>query len=211
MLRVAIPAFLLLAAALPGADTMSVRELAIPQKAKDKYDDAQHRLVKHDTDGARLKLEEAVTLAPEYSAAWNVLGVISPAPEVYFRRAIEADPANLDAVLNLGGLLLKTGRAEEALGFSQRAALELSGDASAQAQLGMNLYQLGKLAEAEKALLTAKRLDPAHYTLPQLFLAEIYTRRGDKSRALSELQELLARRPAEPLAATLRVALAKLQ
>ena len=192
------------------ADTVSVRELAVPQKARDKYDDAQRRLGKHDTEGARHKLEEAVALAPTYSAAWNALGVISNS-EADFRRAVETDPDNLDAVLNLGGLLLKTGRAEEALSFSQHAAFALTGDASAQAQLGMNLYQLGQLTEAEKALLATKKLDSEHYTLPQLFLAEIYARRGEKVRAARELQELLARRPAEPLAATLRSTLAKLQ
>lgn len=204
MLWVAIPLLLVF------ADTVSVRELAVPQKAREKYDDAQRKLAKHDIEGARRKLEEAVGLAPAYSAAWNALGVISNS-EADFRRAVETDPDNLDAALNLGGLLLKTGRAEEALGFSQRAAFALSGDASVQAQLGMNLYQLGRLAEAEKALLAAKRLDPEHYTLPQLFLAEIYARRGEKNRAARELWELLARHPAEPLAATLRSTLAKLQ
>lgn len=192
------------------ADTVSVRELAVPQKARDKYEDAQRRLSKQDAGGARRQLEEALVLAPRYSAAWNALGVISHS-EADFRRAIEADPDNLDAILNLGGLLLKTGRAEEALGFSSRAAFSLTGDAAAQAQLGMNLYQLGKLGEAEKALLAAKRLDPEHYTLPQLFLAEIYARRGEKTRAAGELHELLARPLAESLAATLRTTLAKLQ
>ncbi len=211
MLRVATPAFLLLAAATFAADTVSVRELAIPQKAKDKYDDAQYRLAKHDSEGARKKLEEAVAIAPQYSAAWNALGVISASPERDFRRAIETDPDNLDAVLNLGGLLLKTGRAEEALGFSQRAAFELSGDASAQAQLGMNLYQLGRLAEAEKVLLTARKLDPRNNALPQLFLAEIYARRGEKVRALEQIDELLAAGPPASLADTLRRFSAKLR
>ncbi len=204
MLWVVTPVLLLF------ADTVSVRELAVPQKARDKYEDAQRKLARHDSEGARRKLDEAVALAPAYSAAWNALGVITNS-EADFRRAIDADPDNLDAILNLGGLLLKTGRAEEALGFSQRAAFTLSGDASAQAQLGMNCYQLGKLAEAEKALLTTKRLDPEHYTLPQLFLAEIYARRGEKSRAAQEITELLALRPDASLEATLRTTLAKLQ
>ncbi len=107
--------------------------------------------------------------------------------------------------------MLKTGRAEDALGYNQRAAFELSGDATAHVQLGMNLYQLGKLNEAERALLAAKRIDPKHPNLPQLFLAEIYMRRGEKSRAAAEIEELLAAKPSEPLAATLRVAIAKLR
>jgi Tfp pilus assembly protein PilF len=211
VLRVVIPVFLLAALALPGADTVSLRDLSVPEKAKDKYDDAQRRIAKRDLEGARRRLTEALALAPEYSAAWNAMGTISTEPESNFRRALQSDPDNLDAVLNLGGWLLKTGRAEDALGYNQRAALALAGDATAQAQFGMNLYQLGKLSEAEKALLAAKRIDPAQPSLPQLFLAEIYARRGEKARATAEIEELLARRPAEPLAKTLRATIAKLQ
>jgi tetratricopeptide (TPR) repeat protein len=210
VLRVATPAFLALAlASLPaslcaaGAGSVSVRELQIPQSAKDRYEDAQRRVAKLDADGARKKLEEAVRLAPEYSAAWNALGALAS--------EVETDPENADAALNLGGLLLKSGRVEEALGYNRQVSTALPGDASAQAQFGMNLYQLGMLVEAERALLAAKRIDPGHYTLPQLFLAEIYARRGDKERAAEELQDLLARRPVEPLATTLRDTLARLR
>ena len=222
MLRVATPILLALAAvasmtaSLPAASTgsVSVRELQVPQKAKDKYDDAQRRLAKHDPAGARRKLEEALALAPDYSAAWYALGTIAEEPavaETCWRRAVDGDPENMDASLNLGGLLLKSGRAEEAFAYNRRAASELPTDASAQAQYGMNLYQLGKLAEAERSLVAAKRIDPEHYTLPQLFLAEIYARRGEKARAVTEIEELLARRPAEPLAGTLRGVMAKLR
>jgi Flp pilus assembly protein TadD len=196
-------------ALLLAADTVSVRELSVPQKALDKYDDAQYRLARHDPEGARKKLQEAVALAPGYSAAWNALGVLTGA-ENAFRRALEADPDNMDAVCNLGGLLLKSGRAEEALAFNQHAAFKLSGDAAVHTQLGMNLYQLGKLSDAEGVLLIARRLD-APSTLPRLFLAEIYARRGEKARAAAEIEELLALRPAEPLAGTLRHTLAALQ
>ena len=193
---------------------VSVRELLVPQKAKDKFLDAQRRIQKDDTDGARKKLEEALQLAPDYAAAWNALGVLTVEPDIaekYFRLAVQADPESFDAVLNLGGLLLKTGRAEEALVFNQRAAVELRGDASAQAQLGLNLYQLGMLDEAEDSLVTTKRIDPEHYTMPQLFLAEIYARRGEKARAVAEVEELLSRQPEEPLAATLRGVIERLR
>ncbi len=203
--------FLLAALALPGADTVTLRELAVPDKAKDRYEDAQRRIEKRDIEGARRKLMEALSLAPEFSAAWNALGTISTEPESDFRRALQSDPDNLDAVLNLGGWLLKIGRAEDALGYNQRAAFELTGDATAQAQLGMNLYRLGKLNEAERVLLLAKRIDPKHTSLPQLFLAEIYARHGEKARAAAEIDELLALRPAEPLATTLRLTAAKLK
>ena len=203
--------FLLAALALPGADTVSLRDLAVSEKAKDQYAEAQRRIAKRDLEGAKRRLMEALAVAPEYSAAWNALGTISVDPEPNFRRALQYDPDNIEAVLNLGGFLLKVGRVEEALGYNQRAAFELSGDATAQAQLGMNLYQLGKLNEAERALLAAKRIDPKQSNLPQLFLAEIYARRGDKARATGEIEELLSAKPSEPLAATLRTVIARLK
>ena len=58
MLWVVTPVLLLF------ADTVSVRELAVPQKARDKYEDAQRKLARHDSEGARRKLDEAVALAP---------------------------------------------------------------------------------------------------------------------------------------------------
>jgi Tfp pilus assembly protein PilF len=215
---------ILMAATLLGADSevsfvpppnrVSVRELRIPQKAKDKYADAESRVRKHDSEGARKKLQEAIALAPEFSAAWNGMGVLATEPaeaERFFGRAIETDPDNIDAMLNLGALLLKSGRAEQALPYHRRAALSLPGDVTAQAQYAMNLYQLGKLAEAERGFLSTKHLDTAGEQMPQLFLAEIYARRGEKDRAVAELEELLARRPAADLAATVRAAIARLR
>lgn len=197
MFRVVLPALLLF------ADTVSVRQLKIPQKAREQYENAQERLARHDREGAREHLQRAVALAPEYADAWNALGVILGSEE-HFRRALQADAENADAAMNLGALLLRSGRAEEALGFSEAAARLVPRDASAQAQLGMNLYQVGRLGDAEVALLAARRLDSGQSTMPQLFLAEIYARRGEKALALAQIEELLARAPAEELAATLR-------
>jgi cellulose synthase operon protein C len=203
---------------VPKQNRVSLREMRISDKAKDKYHEAEQRLQKQDSakdlDKVRRLLEQAVELAPDYSAAWNALGVLaadSATAETDFRRALESDADNIDAVLNLGGLLLKTGRAEDALGFNRHAAMVLTGYAAAQAQLGMNLYQLGKFSEAERYLLDAKRINPELDTMPQLFLAEIYARRGEKTRAAAEIEELLARNPGAELVATLRGVMAKLQ
>jgi Flp pilus assembly protein TadD len=113
--------------------------------------------------------------------------------------------------LNLGALLLKTGRSEEALTLHRRVVGVAPEDAGAQAQLGINLYQLGDLAAAERVLLVAKKIDPGVPSRPQLFLAEIYARRGEKARARAEIEELLGRRPDAGLASALHAALARLR
>jgi Tfp pilus assembly protein PilF len=73
--------------------------------------------------------------------------------------------------------------------------LKRPSDALANSQLGMTHFLLGNPAPAEKHLLDAVRLDPAHFSRPQLFLAEIYLRQGDRERAAAQLESFLAAHP----------------
>lgn len=203
------------AATAPTA-TVSVAQLEIPEKAQQLYRDAERRLSQHDTEGAVDRLEQATRLAPGFASAWNTLGVIAFQSgdvwkaEQYYRRALEAEPGFLHASLNLGAVLLRSGRKEEALAYNQFAARELPEDALANAQLGMNYFQLGDMQQAERYLLSAKRIDPDHFSQPQLFLANIYARRGDRVAAVAELRDLLQRNPASPVAAKIKASIAEL-
>jgi tetratricopeptide (TPR) repeat protein len=96
------------------------------------------------------------------------------------------------------------------LPFNQRAVRDRPEDALANAQLGMTYFKLDQFDQAEQYLLAAKRLDPAHFSQPQLFLAEIYARRGNRSAAIQELQALLTIRPDGPLSDSIRRNLAQL-
>ena len=59
--------------------------------------------------------------------------------------------------------------------------------------------------------MSSTQSDPANFTQPQLFLAEIYGRRGDNTGVMRELQELLDVRPEGPVADAIRRQLHKLQ
>jgi len=98
----------------------------------------------------------------------------------------------------------------EALPFNQRAVRDRPEDALANAQLGMNYFKLDQFDQAEQYLLAAKRLDPAQFYQPQIFLAEIYSRRGNRVAAVRELEEVLAIRPDGPLSDSIRYNLAQL-
>ena len=204
------------AAANPTGGVVSVRQASIPRNAAVKYSEAQKRLAAHDPEGAVRSLEEAVAIASEFSAAWNALGVIAfqtgdnDRAETLFRRALQADRGAFEPLVNLAGALLKKGSTAEALALNQRAVRDRPDDALANAQLGMNYFKLGEFAEAEPYLLAAKRLDRAHFSQPQVFLAEIYARRGDRSAAIRELEELLQVRPDGPLSESVRRNLAQL-
>jgi tetratricopeptide (TPR) repeat protein len=170
----------------------------------------------HDTQGAIRNLEESVALAPDFSAAWNALGVIAfqsgdnNRAESLFRKALAADPGAFEPVVNLGGVLIQRNAPAEALPFNQRAVHDRPEDALANAQLGMNYFKLTQLDQAEQYLLAAKRLDPAHFTQPQVFLAQIYAGRGNREAAVRELEEVLMLRPDGPLSDRIRLSLAQL-
>jgi len=204
------------AASNPTGGVVSVHQLSIPGNAAAKYTDAQKRLALHDPQGAVRALEEAVALAPEFSTAWNALGVIAfqtgdgDRAETLLRKAIAADPDSFEPLVNLAGVLLKKNAPADALPFNQRAVRDRPEDALANAQLGMNYFKLDQFDQAEQYLLAAKRLDPAHFTQPQVFLADIYARRGNRRAAIQELEDVLALRPDGPLADRIRRNLAQL-
>ena len=196
---------------------VSARELAIPDRARREYDRAEKRLARRDIKAATGHLEKAVEIAPRFSAAWNHLGTIAyqtqryAEAEKYFRTALECDPDSYAPLVNLGGVLINLQRLEEALQYNRHAVLKQSADALANSQLGMTYLMLGDSALAEKHLLAAVRLDPAHFSRPQLFLAELYLRRGDRAAAAAQLESFLRAHPDSPEAPRLRALLAALQ
>jgi Tfp pilus assembly protein PilF len=196
---------------------VSTRELSIPAKARREYEEAQKKLALPDVPSAIGHLERAVEIAPQYSAAWNHLGTIAyqtrrySEAEGYFRKALTADPQSFEALVNLGGVLLNLAKYDEALAYNQHAVLRRPNDALANSQLGMSYLAKGDLAPAEKYLAAAKTLDPAHFSHPQLLLAEIHIRKNEHAAAAAELRDFLKRHPDAPEAAHVKERLSRLQ
>ncbi len=103
--------------------------------------------------------------------------------------------------MNLGGVLLNLGKYEEALQYNNEAAKRRPQDALAQSQLGMTYALLNQLDSAEKHLSNAIRLDPDHFSHPQVLLAQVYARKNDPARAAEQLEDFLRRHPDWPTAA----------
>jgi tetratricopeptide (TPR) repeat protein len=203
--------------ALENGSRVSARQLAIPAKARRDFERALQRLAQHDVPGAIQLLERAVAEAPQFAAAWNQLGTIAyqtrnyPLAERHFRRALEADGEAYEPLVNLGGVLLNLGRAEEARSYNLYAVLKRPRDPLAQSQLGMTYFLLRRWPEAEQHLREAIRLDPAHFSHPQLMLSEILESRGGRAEAAAQLEEFLRLHPDSPLAAQLRERVARLR
>jgi len=200
-----------------GAATVSARELSVPSRARKEYEQAGKSLAKKQIDDAIRHLERAVEIAPQFSAAWNHLGTICYQTQQYdcaeqrFRRALTEDPEAYAPLVNLGGVLLNLGKFDEAWKFNVYAVLKRPGDALANSQLGMTYLALNKLELAEKHLVEASRIDPAHFSHPQLQLAEVYLRKGEMARAANQIEEFLRYHPDYPHADKMREQSAKLR
>lgn len=196
---------------------VSARELSIPDRARKEYLEAQKKLSRRDVAAAIAHLERAVELAPQFSAAWNNLGTIAYQSrryrdaERYFRQSLEQDRNAFEPLVNLGGVLLNLGKLDEALEYNLAAVLHRPNDALANSQLGMTYFAVNNLPLAQKYLETAKRLDPTHFSHPQLTLAEIHLRRHEQTLAADELEEFLRQHPDWPKAPDMRAAIAKMR
>jgi tetratricopeptide (TPR) repeat protein len=197
--------------------SVSADELAIPASALREFAEAEKALRKPDTESARLRLERAVKMAPRFAAAWNELGTLAykehslARAEECFRAALEADPESFEPLVNLGGVLLNLGKYDEAIDRNVHAVLARPNDALANAQLGMTYFYLNRFDLARKHLEEARRLDPSHFSHPQLFLAEIDLRLGDRRAAAADLEDFLDHHPDYPQTAKVREKIAELR
>jgi tetratricopeptide (TPR) repeat protein len=196
---------------------ISARQLSVPDKARREYEAAQNHLARHDFASAIARLERAVEIAPQFSPAWNNLGTIAyqtrqyPRAEECFRKAIDADPEAFEPLVNLGGVLINLNKIDEAWNYNLFAVLRRPNDALANSQMGMTYFAMGDQRLAEKYLRAAVRADPAHFSHPQLFLAEIHLRDGDRAAAADDLEDFLKHHPDWPQALKMREQIAQLR
>jgi tetratricopeptide (TPR) repeat protein len=194
---------------------VNTKQLAIPDRAVREYQDAQKDLAKNDAAGAVKHLERAVEIAPQFATAWNHLGTIAYQTQKYlraeecFREALAQDPRMYEPLVNLGGVLINLRKLDEAYQYNLHAVLTRPNDALANAQLGMTYFELGSFELAEKYLRKAVEIDPAHFSHPQLLLAEIHLRRDDRRAAAADLESFLTRHPDWPRAAAMREKIAE--
>ena len=114
-----------------------------------------------------------------------------------------------EPLVNLGGVLINLHKLDEALDLNVHAVLARPNDALANSQLGMTYFAVGSFDAAAKYLERARKIDPAHFSHPQLFLAEIHLRRGKTSAAADDLEDFLRQHPDYPQAAKMRQKIAE--
>lgn len=112
-----------------------------------------------------------------------------------YRRAIAADPAHLDAYVNLGLLLHESGRHEEARHVYEKARSRCAADPVLLFNLGVLLEDMNRISEAMEAYRAALVVDAAfadaHYNL-----ALLCSKAGREKEAIRHMSDYrrLARR-----------------
>jgi tetratricopeptide (TPR) repeat protein len=194
---------------------VGVAALAISPKAMDELRRAYD--ARGDVEKARAHLQKAIDISPNFDEALNNLGTIyyhekqfAKAAEL-FERALRANPNSFPAQVNLGGALISLGNYEWALAENLKAITMRPADSLAQSQTGEAFFHLHRYDEALAHLEAAKRIDPASFTLPGLFIAEIHALKGDVPGAIGEYQEFLKTHPGHPEAQTVELQLQRLE
>jgi Flp pilus assembly protein TadD len=197
---------------------VSVQELSIPDRARLEYQKAMQatRGRTPNYQSAERHLENAVAICPNYVSAISALGSACyhkkeyQKAESYCRKALSITPDWYESLAVLGAIFNDLGRFQEALAFNEKAVKRMPGDAAANEQMARALMGLRRDQEALPYLQAVEEIDPYHASEPQLLLAGVHARQGDRQKAAAKLQEYARLRPETALAAEVRNSLHQL-
>ncbi len=116
----------------------------------------------------------------------------------YYRAAIKSDSNFRPALVNLGALYSRSGRADLALGFFQHA-LSISADDSIYFNLGSESYKLGRLDDARRYLIQSLKISP-RMIRAHILLAYIYSTEKQIDKAQNYFQNALKIEPGNRMA-----------
>jgi tetratricopeptide (TPR) repeat protein len=191
--------------------SVSVRELSIPERARNAFMKGIDRLYKkNDPAGSLVHLQRAASEFPNFYEAYYAMGVAhlslehQEGAEQAFQQSIDASGGRYAAPhFGLSVLLCQQQQFTEAEPIIRRA-LELAPSfGPGHFTLAWALFGLNRIDEAEEnahdALIRDPRLAPAH-----LLLAKIYDRRSDYSAVSAELEAYLRLAPVGALSDQVR-------
>jgi tetratricopeptide (TPR) repeat protein len=201
--------------AKPGVYNASLANL--PKPAVEAYEKALESARSGDSKKAVEQLREAISYYPEFTLAFNELGVqylklgqAGKAAEA-LRASLRIKPEEFTPRLNYGIALLEKKETLEAEA-QLRQALKLN-DASwaAHMYLGIALISTRNYVEAENELQRTLTLAGDNLSLPHYYLGGIYWHRGDHKRAADELEKYLQLAPKAAEAERIRVTIKELR
>ncbi len=149
--------------------------------------------VAHDTESATRLFDELVAAYPDrpnvHFARGAFLMEIAPDQALQeFRREIELNPSNANALLQLARLAIKQGDPEKALAYARRSVKADPNAPAGHRVLGEALLETGEVPAAIQELGIAARLQP-EFPQTHFLLAQAYQRAGNKLLASKEMAE----------------------
>jgi cellulose synthase operon protein C len=164
-----------------------------PQHPAARYMKAAVEVRQNDLDGAESRLESLVADAPEYWPAYRLLGAINVSQEqagqatMYLRTAVNNNPTDTAARLQLAELYIRDGKVEEAKGLMEASQSSGVDDGLFFAFAGRTSRQAGLAEQAERYFNESEAALPEDAR--QLAgLSSIYVAAGEFDRAVRVLQ-----------------------
>ena len=177
-------------------------ELAnVPQNALASYQKAMQSAQAGKNSEAIDLLKQAISQYPNFMLAYNDLGVLyrkandlKQADEA-LRSALKISPDHALPLLNHGIVLAMMGKFEPAVNELESALKQKEQSANGHFYLGQALANLGRFGDAEQHLTRAVALGGDEMKDAHRFLGIIYWRRGERDRAITELETYLKLAP----------------
>lgn len=190
-----------------------------PPRARDFYTKAEELAKTGDRQGAIEQLKLAIAEYPNFMIALNELGVQylklnEPAKaDESFQAALKIQPEAFSPLLNRGIVLILLNRFDDAEASLRRALKANQQSANAHFYLGRAIgsQSQARFDEAEKEFTSSVKLGGDDMKEAHRMLAIIYSSRGDKKRAASELETYLRLAPNTPDAEQLQKVIQQLR
>lgn len=190
---------------------------AAPKEALDRYNSALTLAQNGERKKAIELLKEAISIHPQFVAAFNGLGVqymrlgeLDRAAEA-FVSALKINPDAFILRLNYGMTLFQLKKYAEANQELEHAIKKNEGSATAHFYRGRSLIALKRYDEAEVELRRTVELGGGEATLAHRYLGGLYIEKGDHARAITELETYLKLEPKAKEADKIRETLKSLQ
>jgi tetratricopeptide (TPR) repeat protein len=197
---------------------ISIRELQIPEKAREACNEGTKRFIAQDYAGSIPEFQRAIKIFPTYYEAYAKIGASEMQMEHWdnaeaaFRKSMELS-AGQYATADFGLALILTTVTRQ---YSEaepivRAGLELNPtDVTGRFVLGWLLYATSRLPEAEQAAREAATSDPT-FAGARLLLAQIHLDEKNPAAVVQDLDAYLALGVSNPLDAQVRAFRARAQ
>jgi Tfp pilus assembly protein PilF len=184
------------------APTTSAASVYRPKpEARKLHKKALQELEEGKLESAEASLRRAIARDPQFTDAFNDLGVLLARRERYaeseeiLRRGLQTDPKSPRILANLGQALNHLRRHSEAIPYLRESLRLDPGWHSTGLHLGIALIETQQLAEAEPVLKRASEFEGSIGQAALLYLGQLYARTGEFPKGIAALETYLQKSP----------------